>query len=178
MFADQSYPVHWTPMIAPAVALMALLVQQTPSVERGSGYEFVLLKGWTRQPDDGSKATILVPPNSKGDVRLILYPQEAVENGTYANEAHFHIAMVQALTEKADKKGEPVAGKTGAFQWSRVKFTQQGAEYRLAAYTAKLRLSWGLVAFAAPVNEFETHLPAVEQFIKDLKTEDQGKPAA
>lgn len=165
-------------MIGPALALLSLLLQQAPPVERGSGYEFALPKGWTRQPEDGSKATILAPPGSKGDVRLILYPQEAVENGTYANEAHFHVAMLQALTEKADKKGEPVAGKTGAFQWSRMNFTVQGTDYRLAAYTAKLRSAWGLVAFAAPAAAFETHLPAVEQFIKELKSEDQGKPVA
>lgn len=164
-------------MAALALALLAAFSPQSAPVERGSGYEFVLPKGWTRETDEATKFTLLQPPRSK-DVRLILYPLYPVENGTYANEAHFHIAMLQALTEKGERKGEPQTGKTGSFQWSRVRFTLEGAEYRVAAYTAKLRLSWSLVAYAAPADAFETHLATVEQFVKDLKSEEQGKPAA
>lgn len=160
-----------------ALAVLALLAQQAPAPEKGSGYEFVVPKGWTRQPPGTDKTTTLAPTGSK-DIRLILYPLYPVENGTYANENHFHVAMLQALTENGEKKSEPVTGRTGAFQWSRVKFVAQGAEVRVAAYTAKLRANWALVAFAAPAASFETHLPAVEQFVKDLKTEDQGVPVA
>src|SRR5262245_28740000 len=147
-------------MVVLPVALFALLAQQPPAVERGSGYEFVLPKGWTRKEQE--KVTILAPSDAKGDVRLILYPLADVSDGTYSTEEHFHVAMLQLLTEKGEKEGEPVTGRTGAFQWSRVKCTLEGTEYRLAAYTAKLRSHWALVAFAAPPRDFETHLATVE----------------
>ena len=164
-------------MIALALAMLSLLPQQSPAPEKGSGYEFVVPKGWTRSPEGADKATTLVPTGSK-DIRLILYPLYPVENGTYANENHFHVAMLQALTENGEKKSEPVTGRTGAFQWSRVKFTAQGSQVQVTAFTAKLRSHWALVAFAAPAALFETHLPAVEQFVKELKTENQGAPVA
>lgn len=152
------------------------MTRQSPAVERGSGFEFVLPKGWTRKEQE--KCTILTPPGAKDDIRLVLYPLADVSDGTYANEAHFHVAMLQALTENAQREGEPTTGHTGAFQWSRVKFTVQGSEFLLAAYTAKLRSNWALVAFAAPLDTFETNLATVEQFVKELKTEAQGKPSA
>jgi hypothetical protein len=164
-------------MIVLALAMLSLLPQHPPAPEKGSGYEFVVPKGWTRKPEGADKATTLVPTGSK-DVRLILYPLYPVENGTYANENHFHVAMLQALTENGEKKSDPVTGRTGAFQWSRVKFTAEGTPVQVAAYTAKLRKYWALVAFAAPAATFETHLPTVEQFVKELKSEDQGVPAA
>jgi hypothetical protein len=57
-----------------------------------------------------------------------------------------------------------------------VKFLAQGAEFRLAAYTARLRSNWALVAFAGPPNAFDTHLATVEQFVGKLKSEDEGTP--
>jgi hypothetical protein len=158
--------------------MLSILSEEAPPLERGSGFEFAVPKGWTRQPEEAPKTTVLVPRDAKGEVRLILYPPYAVSNGTYSNEAHFHIAMLQALTEAGEKQGEPTTGKTGAFQWSRVKFTVQGNELRLAAYTARLRSNWGLVAFAAPPEAFETHIATVEQFVRDLKYEEQGKSVA
>jgi hypothetical protein len=155
-----------------------LLAPQTPPLETGSGYEFAVPKGWTRPKEGDGKATLLVPAGAKGDVRLVLYPLYAVENGTYANENHFHVAMLNLLTEAGERQGEEVEGRTGAFRWSRVKFVAGGAEFRVAAYTAKLRAHWALVAFAAPPAAFETQLPVVEQFVKDLKRDGEGKPVA
>jgi len=155
---------------------LALLLQQAPAVERGSGYEFVRPKGWLKK--EQGKTTTLTPPGGKREVRLILYPMAAVSDGTYSTEAHFHVAMLQALTGDSEKLGEPVTGKTGAFQWSRQKLNVDGTEHRVAAYTAKLRSHWGLVAFAGPADEFEKHLAAVEQFVKDLRSEAQGKAVA
>lgn len=158
-----------------ALALLALLAQQA---ETGSGFEFSLPKGWTRRADAAAKTTTLTPPGAKGDVRLILYPPHAAENGTYANENHFHVAMLQAVAEGAVKKGEPVEGRTGDYRWTRMTLRVDAADVRLAVYTGKLRSNWTLVAFTAPVDGFETHLPAVEQFVKELRAEGQGKPAA
>jgi len=163
-------------MSALSLLLLSLLIRQTPPVERGSGYEFVVPKGWVRAENENS--TVLTPADSKAEVRLILYPMANVSDGTYANEAHFHIAMLQALTENGEREGEPVTGKTGAFQWSRVRYTVEGTEYRLAAYTARLRSQWGLVAFAAPPRDFEAHLATVERFVEGLKSEAQGEPVA
>jgi len=162
----------------PILVVLSLLSQQPPQPERGSGFEFVVPEGWTRQREEAANTTILLPPGSKGDVRLVLYPPHAVSSGTYANEAHFQVAMLQALTEGGERRGEPTTGRTGAFQWSRVKFIVQGAEYRLAAYTARLRSNWALVAFAAPPAAFETHLATVEQFVGKLKSEEEGAPVA
>jgi hypothetical protein len=161
-----------------ALVLAALASAQDPVLETGSGFEFALPKGWSREKEPTGQAVVLVPADAKGEVRLILYPPHAVENGTYANEAHFHIAMLQALTESGERKGEPVTGKTGEFQWSRVTFVVKGAEYRLAAYTAKLRRNWALVAFAGPPAAFEAHLPTVEKFVRELKDAAAGKAVA
>jgi hypothetical protein len=161
-----------------AFALAVLLSQPAPAPERGSGYEFVVPKGWACEKGDATKPTVLRPPDAKSDTRLILYPLYAVENGTYSNAEHFHVAMLQALTENAEKQGESVTGKTGAFQWSRVRLTVDGTEHRVAAYTAKLRSNWALVAFAGPTKAFETHLATVEEFVKNVKSEDEGKAVA
>lgn len=159
------------------ILLLAALLAQDPPLETGSGYEFALPKGWSRVKEGDGKATLLVPPEAKGEVRLVLYPLYSVDNGTYANEKHFHVAMLNLLTENGERVGEPAEGKTGAFQWSRQKYVVGGTEFRLAAYTAKLRRDWALLAFAAPPAAFETHLPAVEQFVAGLRREGEGKAA-
>lgn len=148
--------------------ILALLIQQPPALERGAGFEFALPEGWTRQKHEDDKTVILLPPGSKGDVRLILYPRHPLSEGTYANEAHFHIAMLQALTEAGERRGEPATGKTGAFQWSRQNVVVDGSQVRVAAYTAKLRTDWCLVAFAGPAAAFDAHLETVERFVKEL----------
>lgn len=68
-------------MLALALALLPLLTQQPPPPERGSGFEFALPKGWTRKTDKANNTTVLLPPGTQGEVRVILYPLVPMENG-------------------------------------------------------------------------------------------------
>src|SRR4029453_9122837 len=102
------------------LGILSLASPQSPALERGAGFEHPLPRDWTRRTDEASKATILIPPEAGEQVQLVLHP---VRQGALGTEQEFHDAMLKSVTGQAEVDDDRLTGRTGSFQWTRVKLT-------------------------------------------------------